>query len=338
MHVQFHTPLWLTTRLTSGLTTGLKAATVIGLCVAGLAPAQAQSWPTKPIKIVLPYTPGGSVDSSTRMIMEPVAKALGQPILIENKPGANTTVGTAQLVRSANDGYAFGVVPASYAANYTLFKNLPYKASDLKPVSHMVDIPMYLFTRTETPAKNVQELVAWAKSKPVSYASTGPGSTGHFLGAAFSLKEGLNGTHVPYNGSAPILSDLMAGQIDFLFDPAMVPMPHVKAGKLKVLAVSLPKRCPCTPDVPTMEEAGVKGFVQSSWIGLMAPAGTPQAIVDRLSKEIAVALQNPELIKKLDAMGMSAQGSTPAQFQTLIERDTKTYAAIAKQANITLDR
>ncbi|WP_236904007.1 Bug family tripartite tricarboxylate transporter substrate binding protein [Comamonas serinivorans] len=311
----------------------------VALAATGLAGlAQADTWPSKPIKVVLPYTPGGSVDTSTRMVMEPVAKALGQPIVIENKPGANTTVGTAQLVRSAADGYTFGIVPASYAANYTLFKNLPYKHSDLAPVSHLVDIPMYLFTRAQTPAKNVKELVAWAKTKPVSYASTGPGSTGHFLGAAFTLKEGIDGTHVPYNGSAPILADLTSGQIDFLFDPAMVPMPHVKAGTLKVLAVSLPKRCPCTPDVPTLEEAGVPGFVQSSWIGLMAPAGTPKAIVDRLSTEIGKALKNPELIKKLADMGMSAQGSTPAQFQALIERDTQNYAAIAKQANISLDR
>ena len=312
-------------------------AMVAALAVCGAGAAQAD-WPTKPIKVVLPYTPGGSVDTSTRMIMEPVAKALGQPIIVENKPGANTTVGTTQVARAAKDGYTFGVVPASYAANYTLFKGLPYKAADLMTVSHMVDIPMYLFTRAQTPAKNVKELVAWAKTKPISYASTGPGSTGHFLGAAFSLKEGINGTHVPYNGSAPILADLTSGQIDFLFDPAMVPMQHVKAGTLKVLAVSLPKRCACTPDVPTMEEAGVPGFVQSSWIGLMAPAGTPKPIADRMSAEIAKALQNPELIKKLSDMGMNAQGSTPAQFQSLIDRDTKAYADIAQRAKISLDR
>ena len=312
-------------------------ALVAALAVCGAGAAHAD-WPTKPIKVVVPYTPGGSVDTSTRMIMEPVAKALGQPIIVENKPGANTTVGTTQVVRAATDGYTFGVVPASYAANYTLFKGLPYKAADLMTVSHMVDIPLYLFTRAQTPAKNVKELVAWAKTKPVSYASTGPGSTGHFLGAAFSLKEGINGTHVPYNGSAPILADLTSGQIDFLFDPAMVPMPHVKAGTLKVLAVSLPKRCACTPDVPTMEEAGVPGFVQSSWIGLMAPAGTPKPIAERMSAEIAKALKNPELIQKLSDMGMNAQGSTPAQFQALIDRDTKTYADIAQRAKISLDR
>ena len=311
--------------------------TLAALALSGTVAAQAD-WPTKPIKVVLPYTPGGSVDTSTRMIMEPVAKALGQPIIVENKPGANTTVGTTQVARAAKDGYTFGVVPASYAANYTLFKGLPYKAADLMTVSHMVDIPMYLFTRAQTPAKNVKELVAWAKTKPISYASTGPGSTGHFLGAAFSLKEGINGTHVPYNGSAPILADLTSGQIDFLFDPAMVPMQHVKAGTLKVLAVSLPKRCACTPDVPTMEEAGVPGFVQSSWIGLMAPAGTPKPIADRMSAEIAKALKNPELIKKLSDMGLNAQGSTPAQFQALIDRDTKSYADIALRAKISLDR
>lgn len=299
---------------------------------------QAEEWPSKPIKVLLPYTAGGAVDTSTRMIMDPVSKALGQPIIVENKPGANTTVGTAQLVRSPNDGYTFGVVPATYAANYTLFKKLAYKASDLTPVSHLVDIPMYLFTRAETPANNVQELIAWAKKKHVSYASTGPGSTGHFLGAAFTQQEKIEGTHVPYNGSAPILADLMSGQIDFLFDPAMVPMPHVKSGKLKVLAVSLPQRCPCTPDVSTMEAAGVKGFVQSSWIGLMAPAGTPQPIIDRLTKAIETAMKDPALVQKLATMGMNAQGSSPEKFHDLIERDTKAYASIAQKGHITLEK
>lgn len=303
-----------------------------------MAGAHADTWPSKPIKVILPYTPGGSVDTSTRLIMEPVSKAIGQPIIVENKPGANTTIGTAQLAKSPADGYTFGVVPATYTANFSLFKGLPYKHSDFAPVAQFVNIPMYLFTRAETPANNVQELIQWAKTKPISYASTGPGSTGHFLGAAFTLQEKIAGTHVPYNGSAPILADLMSGQIDFLFDPAMVPMPHVKSGKLKVLAVSLPERCACTPDVPTMQEAGVKGFVQSSWIGLMAPKGTPPAVVERMSKEIGIALQNPELVKKLETFGLSAKAGTPKEFEALIARDTQNYAHIAQQAKISLEK
>ncbi|MDO4591456.1 MAG: tripartite tricarboxylate transporter substrate binding protein [Comamonadaceae bacterium] len=316
----------------------LKLLPICAFSVLVHTPGFAQTWPTKPIKVILPYTPGGSVDTSARLILEPVSKALGQPIVVENKPGANTTIATAQLAKAPNDGYTFGVVPATYAANYAMFSNLPYKHSDLSSVVHLVSIPMYLFTRTETPAKDVQTLVQWAKNKTASYASTGPGSTGHFLGASFTLGESIPATHVPYNGSSQILADLMSGQIDFLFDPAMVPMPHVKAGKLKVLAVSLPERCPCTPDVPTMQEAGVPGFVQSSWTGLMAPAGTPAPIIERLAAEVRKALQDPELRQKLAGLGMLPRGSTPQEFEALITQDTATYARIAQQAHISLDK
>ena len=319
--------------------TTLRRSLLLGACaLACIGAAQAQTWPAKPIKVILPYTPGGSVDTSARLILEPVSKALGQPIIVENKPGANTTIGTAQLAKSANDGYTFAVVPASYAANYAMFKNLPYKHSNVTAVVHLVDIPMYLFTRAETPASNVKELVQWAKTKPVSYASTGPGSTGHFLGAGFVLREGIAGTHIPYNGSAPILPDLMSGQVDFSFDPAMVPMPHVKTGKLKALAVSLPERCACTPDIPTMQEAGLDGFVQSSWTGLLAPAGTPKEIIARMAAEVTKAVQQPEIAKKLETFGMVARGSTPEGFEALIARDTQSYARIAEQARISLDK
>lgn len=312
------------------------AVAFIALGVVGAGTAGAAEWPERPISVIVPYTAGGSVDTSTRMVMEGVSAAIGQPIVVENKPGANTTVGTGQLARSRPDGYTFGIVPATYTANYALFEKLPYQHADFAPISHIVNIPMFLFTRAETPVENVKDLEKFAKSKPVNYASTGPGSTGHFLGALFSQTTGIGAQHVPYNGSAPILADLMAGQIDFIFDPAMVPMPHVKAGKLKALAVSLPERCDCFPDIPTMEEAGYKGFVQSSWIGLMAPKDVPKDVVDRMAREIAQVVARPEVQQKLQAMGMSVVGSTPEQFQQVIERDTAVYEKIAKDADIRL--
>jgi tripartite-type tricarboxylate transporter receptor subunit TctC len=304
---------------------------------ASSAPAQTAAWPSKPVKVVVPYTPGGSVDGSTRLVMEEVAKAIGQTIVVENRPGANTTLATAQLAHAPADGYTFGIVPATYTANYALFKNLSYKHTDFAPVAQLVDIPMFLFTRVESPVADAKALIAWGKGKKtMNYASTGPGSTGHFLGALLSQTSGMAAEHVPYNGSAPILADLMAGQIDFIFDPAAVPMPHVKAGKLKVLAVSLPKRCACAPEVPTMEEAGFTGFVQSSWIGLMAPANTPKAIVERMAKEITAVVQRPDIAQKIEARGMGAAGGTPEAFQALIARDTKVYQQIAEKANISI--
>lgn len=299
--------------------------------------ALANDWPTKPIKVFVPYAAGGPVDTVTRMLMEIAAKSLGQPVVVDNKPGANTTVSTTALARSSPDGYSFGVVPAAYTTNQVLVKNLPYKNADFVPVSHMVNIPLFLYTSAATPVNNVAEFVTWARKKQPSYASTGPGSTGHLLGEMFSLSAQLKGVHIGYNGSAKAMPDLMAGLVDYFFDPASGGMPQVKAGKLKVLAVSLPKRCECAPDVPTMAEAGFPDIVQSSWIGLMAPAGTPKDVVERMSKEIAKAVRSPELSARLQGMGFGPVGSTPVQFQSLIESDISVYGAISRKANISLD-
>ncbi|GAA3992973.1 tripartite tricarboxylate transporter substrate binding protein [Comamonas faecalis] len=299
--------------------------------------AWAGEWPAKPVKVLVPYAAGGPVDTVTRMLMEITAKSLGQAVVVENKPGANTTVSTAALARSAPDGYTFGVVPAAYTTNQVLAKNLPYKATDLAAVSHMVNIPLFLFASPATPANSVAEFVAWARGKQPSYASTGPGSTGHLLGAMFSLSADLKAVHVGYTGSAKAMPDLMAGLVDYFFDPASGGMPHVKAGKLKVLAVSLPRRCDCAPDVPTMAESGFPDIVQSSWIGLMAPAGTPREVVERMSAEVAKAVRSPELHARLQGMGFGPVGSTPAQFQALIESDISVYGAISRKAHITLE-
>lgn len=298
----------------------------------------ANDWPTKPVTVLVPYGAGGPVDTVTRMVTDIVTKALGQPIVVENKPGASTTLSTSVLARSAPDGYTFGVVPAAYTTNQVLMKNLPYKPKDLMAVSHMVNIPLFLYTSALTPASNVAELVTWARKKGPSYASTGQGSTGHLLGEMFSLSGNLKGVHIPYTGSAKAMPDLMTGLVDYFFDPASGGMPLVKAGKLKVLAISSPTRCDCAPDLPTMAESGFPNITQGSWIGLMAPAGTPKAVVDRMSTEFEKALKSPEVSTRLQAMGYGPIGSTPAQFQSLIESDVSVYGDIARKANITLAR
>lgn len=318
-------------RTTLGMFAGALATLVSGGVWADAA------WPTKPIKVLVPYVAGGPVDTVTRMVMDITSKSLGQPIIVENKPGANTMVSTTALSRSPADGYTFGVIPAAYTTNQVLVKKLAYKPSDLAAVSHMVNIPLFLFTSAVTPANNAKDFVAWAKKKQVSYASTGPGSTGHLLGEMFSMTAGLKGTHVGYNGSAQVMPDLMAGLVDYIFDPATGGMPHVKAGKLKVLGVSATQRCECAPDVPTMAEAGFPAMVQGSWIGMMAPAKAPAPVVERMSQALAVAMKDPELNKRLQTLGFGPVGSTPKEFQALIDRDISAYAAIAKKANITLD-
>jgi tripartite-type tricarboxylate transporter receptor subunit TctC len=307
------------------------------LALAGNAAGAADAWPQKTIKILVPYTAGGPVDTVARVLMENVSKSLGQSIIVENRPGANTQVSTAQLARSPADGYTFGIIPAAYTTNQVLAKKLPYKPTDFVAVSHMVNIPLFLFTSSSNPSKNVAEFVDWARKEKPSYASTGPGSTGHLLGAMFSMNGKFEGTHVGYNGSAQVMPDLMSGLVAYIFDPATGGMPHVKAGKLKVLGVSLPQRCTCAPDVPTMAESGFPEMVQGSWLGLMAPKGTPQTVVQRMSDEIAKAMHNEEFTKRLEILGFAAVGSKPAEFQALIDQDTKAYEAIARKAQITLD-
>lgn len=305
----------------------------------GAAQAQdaAANWPSKPIKLVVPYTPGGSTDIVSRTVFDAVSKKLGQPVVVENRPGANSTIGVTQTARAPADGYNFVSVLAAYTVNMSLYNKLAYKPGDFVAVSHMADLPMFLFTTNKLPVKNAKELAEYGKTHPLNYASSGTGASAHMMGARFALENGLNAQHVPYNGSAPILADLMSGQVDLLFDPALVPMPHAKNGKIKVLAVASEKRWPGEPNVPTMQESGFPGFVMISWVGLLAPKGTPQSIVDKLSRTIAEAVQSPEVKDKLTQLGFGAIGSTPAQFQGLIDKDTAMYRKIIETAKVSID-
>ncbi|MBQ0133114.1 MAG: tripartite tricarboxylate transporter substrate binding protein [Comamonas sp.] len=302
-----------------------------------LAQDSSANWPTKPIKLTVPYTPGGSTDIVSRTVFEAVGKRLGQSVIIENKPGANSTIGVSQTARAAADGYNFVSVLAAYTVNMSLYKKLPYQPSDFVAVSHVADLPMFLFASNKLPVKNAKEVAALGKTKPLNYASSGTGASAHMIGARFAQENGLNAQHVPYNGSAPILVDLMSGQVDMLFDPALVPMPHAKTGKIKVLAVASKQRWPGEPEIPTMEEAGFPNFIMNSWVGVLAPKGTPQAIVDKMSKTIAEAVQSPEVKDKLTQLGFGAIGSSPAQFQQLIDQDTAMYQGVIRKAQISLD-
>ena len=299
--------------------------------------AAASDYPSQPIRLIVPFAPGGSTDIVSRTVFDAVSKKLGQTVIVENRPGANSTIGVTQTMRAPADGYHFVSVLAAYTVNMSLYKKLAYKPSDFVAVSHMADLPMFLFAANKLPVKNAKELATYGKSHPLNYASSGTGASAHMIGARFTQENGLNAQHVPYNGSAPILADLMSGQVDVLFDPALVPMPHAKNGKIKVLAVASKQRWPGEPDVPTMEEAGFPGFVMNSWVGLLAPKGTPQPIVDKLSQTIAEAVQSPEVKDKLTQLGFGAIGSTPAQFQQLIDQDTAMYRGIIEKANVSID-
>ena len=291
------------------------------------------AWPSKPITVVVPYTPGGSTDTVSRVVMQKLSERLGQTIVIENKPGANSTIGTAQVARAKPDGYTFVTVLAAYSANPHLYK-LSYDNNSFEPVSHMADLPLFLFTSKKLPVNSIQELVEYGKKNPLNYASSGIGSSAHLTGAHFAKVAGLEMNHIPYKGSAPILADLLSGQVSMAFDPILVPMPYVKEGKLNVLGVTSLEKYEGEESVPTLDESGFKGFKMNSWVALMAPAGTPSDITERVSKEIAEVVKDPEVIEKFKAAGFVPIGSSPADLAELIKKDSELYGNIVREGNI----
>lgn len=316
----------------------LLCATLAATGLATSAVHAADAWPSKPIKIIVPYTPGGSTDIVTRIVMDKLATRLKQSIIIENRPGANSSVGSAIAAKAEPDGYTFLSILPAYIINFHLYK-LGYKPADLTPVVQMADLPLFLFVAEDIPVKTVAELVDYARKNPdkLTYASSGNGSSAHLTGADFALQSKITMTHVAYKGSAPILADLLGGRVSMVFDPILVPMQYVKQNRLKALAFTGKQRWPTEPSIPTMEEAGLPGFVTGSWAGLMAPAGTPAPVIDRMAREISGIVKEPDVRQKfLDAGFLPASGTT-AQFATLMQTDSARYAEIIKQARISVD-
>lgn len=315
---------------------GASALLAFALSTSALVYAQGTGdWPNKTIKVVVPYTPGGSTDTATRVIMDKLSARLKQNIVIENKPGANGNVGAAAVARAEPDGYTFVSVLAAYSISPHLYQ-MPFAPDALVPISKMADLPLFLFVSNKLPVTTVQELVTFGKNNPgkLNYASSGTGASAHMTGTNFGLLSGLQMEHVPYKGSAPILADILSGQLSFVFDTMVVFMPHVKEGKLKAIAVSSAKRWPTEPNIPTMAESGFPGFAMSSWVGLMAPKGTPAPIIDRISKEIGEIVKDPDVQQKFLAAGFVAEATTPDGFRQLIEKDGAMYGEIVKKANI----
>jgi len=316
----------------------LLAAATAGLALPGTAARAAGAWPDKPIKVIVPYTPGGATDTVTRIVMDKLSARLGQSIIIENRPGANSTLGSAIAAKADPDGYTFLSMLPAYVINTHLYK-LSYSPSQLEPVVHMADLPLFLFVSKDLPVDTLAELVDYGRKHPdtLTYASSGTGSSAHLTGADFALQARVKMTHVAYKGSAPILTDLLAGRVSMVFDPVLVPMQYVKQDKLKVLAFTGKKRWPSEPGVPTMEEGGFPGFVTGSWAGLLAPTGTPKPIIERMAKEISEIVHEPDVTQKFLDAGFLPTGSTPAEFAELMRSDSERYAKIIKEAHITVN-
>ena len=298
-------------------------------------PAAAADWPARPVHLVVPYAAGGPVDISARLLAAPLQKALGQPVVVDNKPGAGGNIGADSVAKSAPDGHTLvmGAI-ATHAINPTLYRGFPYDPiRDFRHVALVVQVPNVLVVNNEVPARNVQQLVSFLKTNRSAFASGSTGSTGHLAGVLFQQTTGTEMTHVPYKGSAPAVLDLMAGRVQLMFDNLASALPNIKAGKVRALAVTTAQRSSFVPELPTIE-----GFDLTTWWGVMAPAKTPDAVVERLSREILSAIEQPDVKEKLRAMGSETPGvRSPAQFTAFVQRELKVYSELVKKSGATAD-
>jgi tripartite-type tricarboxylate transporter receptor subunit TctC len=304
------------------------------LCCA--LPALAQ-YPAKPIKIVVPYPPGGFNDTLGRTLAAKFTETWGQPSFVENKPGGNTVIGTDFVAKSAPDGYTLLVVAFPFAVTPSLYKALPYDTvKDFQPIALAAQSPNLLVVNPSVEAKTVGELIAMAKAKPdtLSYASTGNGSSNHISMELFKSLAGVQIVHIPYKGSAPAVTDLLGGQVHVMFDNVPNVLPQVKAGRLRALAQSGSKRSALIPDIPTVAEAGVAGYEVMVWFGVVAPAGTPKDIVQKLNAEVIRILAMPDVRERFLAQGVEPLGSTPEQFGEHIRAQMAKWAKVVQDAGV----
>lgn len=326
------------------LSRALGAFAVVVACalVTGQAAAQAPAsgWPNRPIRMIVPYTAGGYTDLMARLVSEKLAVALGQPIVVENRPGANAVIGTDAVAKAPPDGYTIGTVIAAHAVNPTLNPKLPYDTlKDLSYVSLMSIAPLLLIATPSLPAKDMKEFIALAKAKPgqLNFASSGIGAAAHLTMEMLKSREGISLQHIPYKGTAGALQDTVGGQINVMFDIIGPLMAQVRSGNAKALGVASKERVPAAGDTPTMIEQGVTDFVSGTWAGMIAPAGMPKEIVDRLSAEAKKALADPELKKKLDDQGIVAIGSSPEEFRAFVTEDITRWKKVVTDAGIKLE-
>jgi len=323
-------------------------SSVIGSAIAGLVfsanPAFAQgtrgAYPDKPIRIIVAYTPAGATDILARAVGQKMSEAWGQPVIVENRPGANGNIGTEVAARATPDGYTLLMVTAgSHGVNPSLYRKLTWDAvKDFTPISLVAMVPNIMVVNTNVPVKTVKELVAYLKASPgkFSYGSPGLGSTAHMSMELFKSMTGTDIVHIPYKGSAGVLQDLIAGQIIVTIDNMPPYLPQVKAGRIRALAVSPAKRSPALPDVPTIAEAGVAGYDAAAWFGLVAPAGTPKAIVDKLAAETQKILKQPDVAERLAGLGAEPVGSSPAEFGAFMKLEIGKWAKVIKDARVEL--
>ena len=301
--------------------------------------AQAQDYPNKPIRIIVPYPAGGSADLLPRIFAEKLSAKWGQPVLVENRPGAGGNIGAEFVYKAEPDGYTlFATAPGPLVVNQNLFRKLAFDPAQFVPVSVMAAIPNVLLVNPRVPAKSVDELIAYARANPgkLNYGSQGNGTTSHLTAELFKSTAGVSITHVPYKGSAPAMAALLGGEIDLMFDNLGLTLPHVKSGRLRPLAVASEKRVASLPDVPAMSEI-LPGFTSVAWFGIVAPPKTPAPIAEKLSAAVAEAIRQPDVAKRLAALSAEPVGDTPAEMAAFMRLDGERWRSVIEAAQVKAD-
>ena len=299
----------------------------------------AQNYPNRPIRVVVPYPPGGITDVTTRIVAQELSKSVQQNVLVDNRPGANSILGVEIVSKANPDGYTLASVIAAHAANQTLYPKLPYDAvKSFATVSLLATAPLIVCANNNLPAKDARELIALAKAKPgtVSFGSSCIGAAAHLTTELLMLTMGVKMTHVPYKGTAPALQGLMTGEIQLMMDTPSSMLPHVRSGRIKVLGMASEKRIAAAPDIPTLTETGVP-VTGGTWVGWLAPAGAPKAAVERLGKEIGLIMQKQEVRDRLTQMGTDPAGNTPAEFAKFLDEEVAKWAKVIRAANVKVE-
>ena len=314
------------------------AASALALCAFNAMAADA--YPNKPIKWIVPFPPGGAMDTMARTLGAKLAASMKQPVVIENRPGAGGAIGSGMVAKAAPDGHTMMIVSIGHAVNPSIYPKLPYDAAkDFAPVSLVGIVPNLLVANPSVKANNIKELVALAKAQPgkLTYASAGNGTTVHLAAELFNSMAGVDIMHVPYKGSAPAVSDLMGGQVNIMFDSLSSAKPYVESGKLKALAVTTTKRSSAFPNVPTIAESGIPNYELSGWYAVFVPGKTPKAIVDRLNTELVKALKEADVRARFALIGAEPVGSSPQELASTLKAETARWATIVRERNIKAD-
>ncbi|QEZ42805.1 Bug family tripartite tricarboxylate transporter substrate binding protein [Cupriavidus oxalaticus] len=296
------------------------------------------SWPSHPIRLVVPFTPGGTTDILARVVGQRLGQVLGQTVVIDNRPGAGGNIGAEAVARASPDGYTLlmGTL-GTQVTNASLYARMPYDAArDFAPVTLVANSPNVLLTNATLPVRSVGELIALARQQPgkLNYASTSTGGSPHLSGELLDSMAGVKMQHVPYKGAAPAMTDLLAGQVNLMYDNLPSALAQIQAGKVRALAVTGPQRSPLLPDVPTVQESGLPGYVVNSWFGLLAPAGTPAAVVGKLQQAVAGVLAEPAVRQRIEQLGAVPGGDSPAAFAAVIREDTAKWSRVIREAGI----